>query len=69
MSKEEAELLSYFRDMSPENQAHFLSLAHATRSAQMNATKTNNKKAARKTRISTAKKAQKKTEAKRTIRA
>jgi len=34
MSKDEKELLEDFRQMTPENQAHLLSLAHATRTAQ-----------------------------------
>ncbi|WP_461246550.1 hypothetical protein [Treponema sp. R6D11] len=34
MSKDEEKLLENYRKMSPENKAHLLSLAHATKSAQ-----------------------------------
>jgi len=60
MSKDEKELLDDFRQMTPENRVHFLSLAHATRSAQVNALKAYNKKTAREIRLN---KATKKTRA------
>jgi hypothetical protein len=34
MEKDEQELLDDYRNMSPENKAHLLSLAHATRASQ-----------------------------------
>jgi hypothetical protein len=34
MSKDEKKLLEDYRKMSPENKAHLLSLAHATKTAQ-----------------------------------
>jgi len=34
MNKDETKLLEDYRKMTPENKAHLLSLAHATRAAQ-----------------------------------
>jgi len=48
MSEDEKELLENYREMSPENKAHLLSLAHTTKATQINTLKTKalNKKAA-----------------------
>jgi hypothetical protein len=47
MSTDEKDLLDNFRQMSPENRAHLLSLAHATRSAQKTTEKAMAKKPAK----------------------
>ncbi|MCL2174408.1 MAG: hypothetical protein FWB73_00030 [Treponema sp.] len=50
MRKDEKQLLDEYRQMTPENRAHLLSLAHATRAAQETTKKAMSKPAAPKTK-------------------
>jgi len=52
IEKDEKELLEDYRHMSPENKAHLLSLAHATRASQETTLKSMGKKKSNRAKVS-----------------